>query len=315
MLKIANSEIQAFKRCRRKWILTYVYRLRQIVGGVGALAVGNMFHFPLEHYYAEPNRDPAAFDWKRHLDAYYQERLNDPAFPHDKAPEMQAAYELAGLMLKGYFEWLQAEGSDAEIQIVSAEREVEVILGTVLGVEVHLIGKLDAEIIDRATGFRSFMDHKSVQNLKDLEKIIELNEQLRFYGLLQRLEAAQKQTGEVQFAHGGVLNQARKVKRTASANPPFYGRAGVRHNEDVYRNFYTRVHGEVYEIVRLRQQLEAGVDHQQVAYPTPSRDCSWDCPFLALCPRMDDGSDVQAIIAQGYEVHDPYARYTEVEKG
>ena len=183
-LKIANSEIQTFKRCRRKWMLQYYYCLRQIVEGVGALAVGNMVHRPLEHYYANPNRDPATFDWKTPLDAYYQERLNDPAFPHDKAPEMQAAYELAGIMLAGYFQWLQEEGSDADIEVISAEREVEVVLGTVLGAEVHLIGKLDAEVVMRSNGFRSFMDHKSVANLKDLEKIIELNEQLRFYGLL-----------------------------------------------------------------------------------------------------------------------------------
>lgn len=314
-MKIANSELQTFKRCKRKWWLTYYLLLRPVKEGVGALAVGNMVHHPLELYYAQPVRDPETFDWQTPLAAYYQARLDDPAFPHDKAPQMQADYELARIMLKGYFEWLTEEGMDSDIEVISAEREVEVFLDTILDVPVSIIAKLDTEILLKSNGWRSFMDHKSVMNVKDLPKIIEMNEQLKTYGLVQRLEAAQKQTGEQQFAHGGMLNQIRKVKRTASSNPPYYDRAGVMHNDEVYRTFYIRIWGEVYDLLTLRARLDSGADHQQVAYPTPTRDCTWDCQFLAICPRFDDGSDVAVLIADQYEQHDPYQRYTEVEKG
>ena len=127
---------------------------------------------------------------------------------------------------------------DSDIEVISAEREVEVFLDTILGVPVHLIAKLDTEILLKSTGWRSFMDHKSVQNVKDLPKIIEMNEQLRTYGLIQRLEAHQKQTGEQQFAHGGMLNQIRKVKRTAASNPPYYDRAGVNHNDEAFMSSF-----------------------------------------------------------------------------
>lgn len=314
-MKIANSELQVFKRCKRRWWLQYYRRLRQRREGVGALSIGNMVHAPLEVYYATPDRDPATFDWKRVLDAHYQERLNHPEFPHDKAPEMQADYELAQLMLAGYFEWLMFEGADADIEVTAAEREVEVYLDTILGVQVHLIAKLDTEIRLKSDGRRSFSDHKSVMELKSLPKMIELNEQFRTYGLLQRLEAHQRGTGETQFAHGGVLNMLRKVKRTANSKPPYYGRAGVLHNEEVYRTFYTRVWGEVFDLLTLRGRLDSGADHQQVAYPTPGLDCDWSCPFKPICPRFDDGSDVQALIEAEYEVGDPYARYVELEKG
>lgn len=315
VLKVANSEIQTMKRCKRKWWLSYYLRLRLRREGVGALSVGNMVHFPLEIYYRGQERNPETFDWRTPLAEHYQERLAHPEFPHDKAPEMQADYELASIMLKGYFEWLTEEGMDSDIEIVSAEREVEVFLDQILGWDVHLIAKLDTEIRLKSNGWRSFMDHKSVANVKDLPKIIEMNEQLKMYGLIQRLEAHQRQTGEQQFAHGGVLNQIRKVKRTAKSNPPYYDRAGVMHNDEVYATFYRRVFGEVYDLLTLRARLDAGNDHQQVAYPTPTRDCSWDCPFLLICPRFDDGSDVGAIIAEQYEQHDPYARYVELEKG
>jgi hypothetical protein len=312
--KFANTELQTFKRCRRKWLFAFYWRLRLRRDGVGALSVGNMVHHPLEAYYATPDRDAATFAWQPVLDAYYQDRLNDPRFPHDKAPEMQADYELAKIMLAGYFEWLREEGGDSDVEVVSAEREVEVYLDTILGREVFLIGKLDAEVMLRSNGLRSFMDHKSVQNLKDLPKLIEINEQLKYYGLLQRLEAAAKGL-QSQFAHGGVLNMIRKVKRTAKSNPPYYGRAGTNHNDEVYRTFYTRVWGEIYDLLTLRDRLDAGADHQQVAYPTPGMDCDWACPFKLICPRMDDGSDVAAIVAEQYEQHDPYERYVEVEKG
>jgi hypothetical protein len=228
---------------------------------------------------------------------------------------MQAEYELAQVMLKGYFEWLTDEGADSDIEVISAEREVEVYLDTILGTNVYLIAKLDAEVRLKSDGRRSFEDHKSVAELKSLPKAIERNEQLITYGLLQRMEAAQRGTGETQFAHGGVLNMLRKVKRTAASKPPYYGRAGTHHNDEVYRNFYTRVWGEVYDLLTLRARLDAGANHQQVAYPTPGMDCDWACPFVGICPRFDDGSDVGAIIAGEFEQHDPYARYVEVEKG
>ena len=315
MLKISNSELQTYKRCKRKWWLSYYLRLRLRFEGVGPLSVGNMVHHPLEMYYANPQRDPATFDWDRILAAYVQERQNDPRLPAELHPQMLADYELAKIMLRGYFEWLQEDGADSEFLVTSAEREVEVYLDTILGVEVYLISKLDTEVQLKSTGLRAFMDHKTVQNLKDLAKGIGRNEQLRFYGLVQRMKAFADGATDQQFAHGGMLNMLRKVKRTATANPPFYGRAGVTHNDETYRTFYTRVWGEVFDLITTRNRLDQGLNHHQVVYPTPTKDCAWDCPFEKVCHMFDDGSDVGSVLAAEYEDHDPLARYQEVEKG
>lgn len=314
-VKISNSELQTYKRCKRKWWLTYYWKLRLRREGVGALSVGNMIHHPLEFYYANPNRDPETFDWESILAAYVQERQNDPRLPAELHPQMLAEYELAKIMLRGYFEWLTEDGMDSEFKVLAAEQEVEVFLDTILGTEVYLISKLDTIVQLKSSGLLSFMDHKSVQNLKDLAKGIGKNEQLRYYGLIQRLKAAAEGVVNAQFAHGGMLNMLRKVKRTAAANPPFFGRAATTHPDEVYKNFHARVWGEVFDLLTTRARLDSGLNHHQVVYPTPTRDCEWDCPFNLICTQFDDGSDVGAVIAAEYETHDPLERYTEVEKG
>jgi hypothetical protein len=315
-LKVSNSELRAFKRCRRKWWLSYYRRLRLRREGVGPLSLGNMVHKPLEAYYSQPARDPEAFDWRAPLAEYVEARLADPNLPDHLHEGMLQDYELAKIMLGGYFEWLVEEGADSELAEFTAEQEVEAYLGEVDGTAVWLIGKLDVQARRASDGALTFVDHKSCQTLSDLPKTGPLDEQLKTYGLLQRLKAqADGTVGREEFANGGVWNMLRKVKRTARANPPFYGRAGVTHNDEVYRNFYKRVWGEVRDILAVRRSLDAGGDHQDLAYPNPTRDCTWDCPFFMVCAQFDDGSDVEFVLSTEYVEHDPYERYTEVEKG
>jgi len=315
VMKFSNSELRAFKRCRRKWWLAYYHKLTPRRDGVGPLSIGNMIHHPLELYYAEPARAPETFDWETPLARHVEARLEDPNLPDHLHGRMLEDYELVKIMLRGYFEWLVEEGADSEINVLSAEREIEAYLGHIEGAEVWLIGKLDTETELRSDGRVVFMDHKSCQTLSDLPKTGPLDEQLKTYGLLQRMEAIAEGRPDQRFASGGMWNMLRKVKRTARSNPPFYGRASVSHNDTVYRNFHKRVWGEVTDILRVRRYLDEGADHQVVAYPNPTRDCSWDCPFFMTCPQFDDGSDVESVVQLEFVQHDPYERYTEVEKG
>lgn len=314
-IKFSNSELRAFKRCRRKWWLAYYRRLTLRKEGVGPLSIGNMIHHPLELYYASEDRDPETFDWETPLARHVEARLESPDLPEHLHGQMLEDYELVKIMLRGYFEWLTEEGADSEIRVIAAEREIEAYLGVIEGRDVWLIGKLDTETELRSDGRRVFMDHKSVQTMSDLPKTGPLDEQLKTYGLLQRLEAVAQGNLEQTFASGGMWNMLRKVKRSARSKPPYYGRASVSHNDEVYRNFMRRVWGEVRDILTVRRNLDAGGDHQVEAYPNPTRDCTWDCPFFMVCGQFDDGSDVETVIATEYVVHDPYERYTEVEKG
>lgn len=319
--KFSNSELRTFKRCRRKWYLTFYRGLSLRKQGVGPLSIGNMVHHPLEMYYGTPSRDPETFDWETPLAEHVEARLADPDLPDHLHADMLADYELVKIMLRGYFAWIMEEGADSELEILSPEREIEAYLDQIEGTDVWIIGKLDVEAEIKSDGRRVFIDHKSCANLSDIPKTGQLDEQQRQYGLLQRLEAAALKAAGLPypetFTRGGIWNMLRKVKRTATAKPPFYGRASVSHNDDVFRNFYKRVWGEVRDILVTMRNLDAGGDHQVEVYPNPTRDCSWDCPFFApgVCAMMDDGSDVEAVISLEFTQHDPYARYTELEKG
>ena len=113
----------------------------------------------------------------------------------------------------------------------------------------------------------------------------------------------------------------RKVKRTATAKPPFYMRFDVRHSPEEVESFQVRLMGTLEDIVETRRRLEHAEkvkgkkkrDRARLAivYPTPSHDCSWKCEFFAVCQLVDRPQDKRGepLIARLYEEGDPYERY------
>lgn len=313
--RISNSEIKAFKRCRRRWWLGYYRSLQpKREEWTGARALGNKLHTVLGDYYdpSKPDIDSpetALGLWDRML----QEDLERSEDEAHAAITKEA--DLGRAMLEGYFDWLAEEGADSDIEVIGAEREVEVEMTGYDGPRpVALIAKLDVAVRRRSNGSRFFIDHKSVQSLGDLPGLADIDEQFLMYSLLDYLEhAARGETSEDSFVDGGMFNMLRKVKRTKTAKPPFFGRHEVRHSVDELRSFWLRLAGEIADVQLLEDRLAEGADHRMVAYPSPTRDCSWDCVFRAVCPMLDDPkSDAEGFIQDVYEIGDPYARYTEV---
>lgn len=111
------------------------------------------------------------------------------------------------------------------------------------------------------------------------------------------------------------LRLLKKVKRTARATPPFYEEIDVRYNAFAMRNFWSRMHGVLRDMLRVQKSLDAGGDPMVVVYPTPKRDCSWDCDFVRICPMFDSGEAVKEALDAEYEKGDPFAYYgTDEEK-
>lgn len=307
-MRVSNSEISTFKRCRRKWYGLFYRRLRlKRESPVGAPYLGTLVHGGLRAYYEDK------IPWTDWLDARIAAQLED--YPDEEKGIVDQA-ELASLMLEGYFDWLEETGADAEYTLIGAERTLDVPFTRAISIpldeELVISGKLDRVIERRTDGARLYVDDKTVGSLNDLPKNAQRAEQFLMYDLLQYVLALESGE-EFQRTDGGIYNMLRKVKRTVRAKPPFYGRHEVRHNVQELRSFWIRLVGEIEEIVRLRQRLDAGADHRHVAYPTPTRDCSWDCPLVHICTMFDDGSDVERAIEQLYEEYDPYERYEETE--
>jgi hypothetical protein len=131
------------------------------------------------------------------------------------------------------------------------------------------------------------------------------------YQLLETLSAE-----EGQHVEGALYNMMRRVKRTASAKPPFFQRVEVRHNPIVLGNYRHRIVGEIRDILTAEENLgKWPAAHNRFAYPSPTRDCSWDCPFLQVCPMFDDGSRAEHMLEERFAVGDPLDYYmTEILK-
>ena len=296
-MHVSNSEIQTFKRCRRKWWLTYYRKLRKVEDkNTGALLLGTRVHEALAAHYSPEPRNPIEV-----IRNEYEivRNLIDPESFELEALNKEAALALA--MIEGYVQWIEETGIDDDLDVISVEEELAVPLE---GVPVTIIGKLDTRIRRKSDDRLLSMDHKTCASFEGLTRTLELNEQPLMYQLLEKMTQS-----EGNHVIGGMYNMLRKVKRTANAKPPFYMRETIHHNDTELRNFYKRLIGTLRTMVEVEDRLNNGEEHFVVAYPTPNSNCAWDCDFRAVCPMFDDGSHAEGLIEAAYKVHNPYERY------
>lgn len=266
--KIRQSEIKTFKTCKREWYLEYVRSLAPLGGESSTADLGTMVHKALEFYYTDR-------DWSDAIDA--------------EAPEA----ELASIMVAGYVDWVAEQGMDVGLHVVGVEEPVEVSFGEFNGDEVIVTGRQDLILWDEALDETILMDHKTVQNLDQAADNLIQNEQLLTYITLRRLSG--------QPISGAAHNSLRRVKRTASAKPPFYGRRRITPNGQQLDNHLLHMRAAIGEMVATAQALELDDElHQRLAYPNPGRECGWRCDFFHVCPMMDDGSNWEGYLSNFY---------------
>ena len=302
IVRLSNSEIQTFKDCRRRWWFTYYRRLQPKQRDmVGPLALGSRLHTALDRHYAEgipllqAHTEAVEVD-KKILQEDYRDTTN-----------LESEAELGRIMLEGYEQWVEENGIDAELEIISTE---EKIIAPLFNGEVELQGKLDMRVRRKADGVRMFRDFKTVGgSLSDFASLAPMNEQVLTYMLLESTKV-----DETERSDGGIFTLLKKVKRTANARPPFYDQIEIRHNVFTLRSFWQRIHGTIADLMRVKTALDAGEHHSFQAYPRPSRDCKWKCQFFTICTLLDDGSAAEQAISEMYEEADPYAYYEDTEK-
>ena len=302
-LVVTQSDIGAFKTCRRSWFLGSYLGLRQKEAPViGPLTLGTRVHLAMEGYYTD-GRDLVHYYNQIATEEYAKLVESEVLFDHTA---WESETDLGRIMLEGYIEWLEETGADADYEILGAEKRLTYRL-KIYEVEVELRGKVDIRVRNLVTGARLVVDNKTTAHFANLTMTADKNPQLKFYMLLERL--AEKATpGD--WVQGAMFNMLRKVKRGASSNPPYYDRLEVRHNDHTLRNFYNQTFGTLHDYVNVVKQLDAGTDHNMVAYPTAGAQCRY-CPFRNPCLLMDDGSNVEAMIPSLYTQGDPHERYDE----
>lgn len=285
--RLRQSEIKSFKNCRREWLWSWVHGLDKAKEEAGATDIGTLVHKALEGWYAR-NEDPVEI--VREERAIHTAEAGDGALPKSWVQ----AYELAEIMVEGYVEWVETEGVDAGYEIIGVEQPVEVSFGTFMGDEVIITGRQDLLMRHVPTGLVYVVDNKTVQSLDQAGRQLAVDDQLATYALLRFM-------ADGTLIGGALHNMLRKVKRTANATPPFYGRVTVTFNETHLRNHHRHMLGVLSEMVRAYQAIESDHDlHHEVAYPNPTKDCTWRCPFIDICPMADDGSDVDGALRALY---------------
>lgn len=299
----SNSEIQTFKGCRRQWLLGYYLALqpkKELF--IGPLKLGTRIHDALEQYYVTGEHPSTAYQRLQRLDNRKFLETDDAQW-EDKVDKFNKESELGRIMVEGYKEWADESNIDAGLIIVEAEKVVKHKVDEVPG--ITLVGKLDLLARRPLDGSRCVVDHKSAISFTPFYEYAHMSEQLMTYTVLESF-----QEDDDTPLDGGMYNLLKKVKRTATAKPPFYDRLDVRFGKKTLASFWIRTVGTLMDMRRVREQLDAGVDHRLVAYPKPMMD--WHCgkcPFFALCPMLDDGSSAEQMIEDMYVQTNPNARY------
>lgn len=312
-ISFSNSELQTFKRCKRKWWLAWYRHLRlRHEDPVGALAIGTRVHRALEAFYVPDGRTPQdprgalerviVEDWTTYVRGMAERGL-------EPSPEVAKRFgddtSLERAMVDGYVKWLEETGADQGLRVVEPEAYLEVPFPDVRGrTGVNLIGKIDVRVVREVDGARLFIDHKTAASLTEPVRTLKIDEQMLHYHTLEDLSE-----GEVGRTDGALYNMLRKVKRSPRAKPPFFDRVEVRHNKHELASFRKRLAGTIEDVLETRAALDAGHDPLMVVYPTPTKNCAWDCPFVPVCPMYDDGSRVEAMVEDYYSAGDPLAHY------
>lgn len=299
VLYASNSSIQAWKRCRRKWWLTYYNgwkpRERKVTG---PLALGSRIHASLESYYRDGQHPVDA-----HAALVDAERARLAGEGFDISGLEEDA-ELGRIMLEGYMQWVEAEGMDNGLEVIGVEQKLTL---PIYDGQVQLIGKMDLRV-RTSDDSRAVLDFKTAARFSDYD-LAPMFEQGPTYWILDRT------SDEKDRIDSFKLRLLKKVKRTARATPPFYEEIDVRYNAFAMRNFWGRLHGVLRDMLRAHKSLDAGGDPMVVVYPTPSRDCAWDCVFVKICPMFDSGEAVNEILDAEYEKGDPFDYYGPDETG
>jgi len=285
--RIRNSQVSKFRRCRRSWEMEYVRGLelsRDPEKSNGARDQGTIVHLGVAAIYE-------GRDWR--------EALAVEQAQHPFSEEWAELFNLATIMLEGYDQWLAETAADANESVVLVEPQLEYEIGTFHGDTVIFTGRPDAVKHD------DLSDQFIVEDTKTVGAI----EQVMIHGFQGKSYALLLKMIYDMDVDRFRTNQLRKVKRTARAHPPFYGRSEMFLNKEALRHHHQHLVGQLDEMVKLMQYFERrGTsdrhEYDTMFYPNPVATCSWDCDFLAVCKAMDDGSNFEYIIRNSYQ-HKP----------
>lgn len=274
------SAVKRFKRCPRSFWLSYGNGTGDGLEKApdpdkpasGQRDEGTLTHKLLEHgYISGPKVIPEVLALTQY------EQFGD----HPMSKEWAKVFKLAERMATGFFEWTEETGADATEETIALETRYSAFAGTYHGDNVTITGKVDRLYRDIVTGQIGMDDWKTADSL-NAPPHLDFDDQKLTYDWLLQMNGIDAST----FRH----TQLKKVLRTPAANPPFYARHTSTVSLDQRAAHRRHLGATISRMVQAVQAVEQDRDaHHDFLEPTPTRDCGWDCDFLAVCPLMDQG--------------------------
>jgi RecB family exonuclease len=281
MLRLSNSEVETFQRCRRQHYWEYVQRLEPIapLSPMRASEIGTAFHREMECYYSGESQAD--------LIARLQSRVDELALTVPDG-ELHKAASLVLTMVEGYFDWIAEEGVDQGIDVIAPETAHSRTLPDLPDVE--FIGKVDLETTEELVDFKT-TKIPFVTKIRTLRR----SRQLVHYAWLI---APRRHINRVRVR---IAKQSTRSERTS---PPYYA-------EDEIPVTRARLAAHEAHLRELVPQIQANYARTTLPVPTPGEACSWICPMYLVCDMADQGEDYQAVIDREFKTGDPLARYNE----
>lgn len=291
----SHSEMQTFKECKRKWYLQYFRKLRRRrEPRAKARDTGILVHAALHTFYVA-----GALNGEHSEDLMYTFLGNARDEDMLKVEEgerklVEEIHDTARILCEGYIEWLRETGADIGYHFQHSETELRAP-GPIEGTE--LMGIIDLGGTEERSGDLFVMDTKVTDSIDTMVKGLHMVEQGPMYAILAKANDPDENRG-----FRVIWNMVKRSKQTARSKPPHYQRYELAINKDQLIQFYVQLQGQIEEILRTEERLNAGASHVQVAYPTPTKDCSWKCQYFSLCGSMNDltHNDVDYMVSAYY---------------
>jgi hypothetical protein len=292
---VSHSEMDTYKTCRRRWYLQYYRKLRRRrEPRAKARDTGILVHAALYTFYIA-----GGLNGEKSEELMYQYLDNARDEDMLKCDETERkdvldVHKTSRILCEGYIEWLHETGADVGFTFDHSEVTLRAP-GPVPNTEI--MGIIDLGGTEERSGDLFVMDTKVTDSIDTMLKTLHLMEQGPMYAVLAKINDPNPNRG-----FRVIWNMVKRSKQTARAKPPFYQRYELAINADQLRQFYLQLQGQIEDILRTEEMLNKGESHIKVAYPTPTRDCSWKCPYFSICGAMNDvtRNDIDYLIQAYY---------------
>lgn len=294
MPEIHTTDLTTFKECRRKWAISELARIRPVKLNMN-LTLGSAVHRSLETWYRTDDEEQSIDALNAYFDEATAPMRNDmPWLYVEQEAEVLENIELGTVMMQGYFERYANE----EFRVAKANGELLLEVDFIKPVltpdgkktKFSYAGTMDGLVRDEYGYW--ILEHKTTAYTS--AEYLRLADQ----NVMYLAHAQVKWPKIVPLLRGVHYNFLRKQAPSPRVKSPLFFR------ERIYRNQH-EIDSAVNQIYYVCMDMQrVAKDPDRLAYPTPTKDCTWKCSYKTICQAMNDGTDVPSLLEANFMTED-----------